>query len=263
MSRMHSSEVEGNQDEKGSGSAEESASLGSEKRAEENKPQAPISIDPVSQLLVAKDNAELMRMITIFMKGQSFPKSMDTPAKCITAWNLAASFKNVSPQRAMSRMMYVNDQLGIWGELPKALAEETKELEDFEIFVVDREYNKIISDNKNLHVDPYAAICRIKRKGRNKNEYFFTIDEAEKAGLINKRGPWQQYAKIMLSWRAQGQALKFEFADALMGADIIEYRFNEFPELKDVTPSREEKVKDLNDKFSKKEVVDVDQSSAH
>lgn len=197
---------------------------------------SPIQIDPTTKTMVAKDNVELMRVISIYMKGNSFPKSIDTPAKCITAWNLAVSLCPEAPQRAISRMMYINDVLGIWGELPKSLAERTKELTNFELFVVDKEYNKICLENKNLHVDPYAAICRIKRGKRTMNEYYFTVDEAEKAGLLNKRGPWQQYAKAMLCWRAQGQGLKFEFADALMGAEIIEYRFNENPEFKDVTP---------------------------
>lgn len=212
-----------------------------------------IALDTNHQMMVAKDSSELFRQIKVLMEGQAFPKTMDTPAKCIAAWNLAASFKSVSPQRAMSRMMYINGQLSIWGELPKALVEATGELEDFELFVVDAGYKKICCDNANLKADPYAAICRIKRKGRTKNEYYFTTDEAEKAGLLKKTGPWQQYAKIMLCWRAQGQAFKFEFGDALMGAEIAEYTFNTFPanpDLKDVTPEPSvDKATLFNQKF--------------
>jgi hypothetical protein len=212
----------------------------------EAKVVAPIGIDPETKMLVAKDNAELMRMITIFMKGNSFPKSFDTPAKCITGWNLACALVPKAPQRAIARMMYINDTLGIWGELPKALAEETKELTDFELFVIDNEYNKICLENKNLAAEAYGAVCRIQRKNRTKNEYFFTMDDAQRAGLLNKKGPWTQgYARQMLCWRAQGAALKFEFADALMGTEIIEHRFNEFPEVKDVTPAT-----DLADKIN-------------
>lgn len=217
---------------------------GPEKKPSDKVP-APIRLDQNTQQLIARDNSELMRMISIFMQGQAFPKSMDTPAKCITAWNLAASFKNVSPQRAMSRMMYINNTLSIWGELPKALAEATGELEDYEIYVVDKDFNKICVENKNLLADPVAGICNIKRKGRTKNQYYFSMADAERAGLLKKAGPWQTYAKAMLCWRASGQALKFDFSDALMGCEIAEYRFNESPELKDVT----EKPKSLNEKM--------------
>lgn len=194
-----------------------------------------IALDPKSQMMVAKDTSELHRQIKILMEGQAFPKTMDTPAKCIAAWNLAASFKNVAPQRAIARMMYINGTLSIWGELPKALAEGTGELEDMELFVVDKNFKIINVENKNLSADPYAAVCRMKRKGRTKNEYYFTTDEAETAGLLKKSGPWQQYAKTMLCWRAAGMAYKFEFGDALMGAEIAEYAYNQFPSERDVT----------------------------
>lgn len=211
-----------------------------------------ISLSERTGEIVAKDSSELMRQIGILMKGNAFPVSMDTPAKCIAAWNLACSFKGVSPQRAISNMMYIGNVLSIWGELPKALAEATGEIEDYELYLVDEDYNVIIPENKNLKSDPFAAICKIKRRGRTKNTYFFTTSEAEKAGLLRKRGPWQDYAKIMLKRRAQGEGLKFEFSDALMGANIAEYQFNHFPEIKDVSPQIREGrnvANELNDLF--------------
>lgn len=215
------------------------------------KPQANIMLDPKTQMMVAKDTGELHRQIMILMQGQAFPKTIDTPAKALAAWNLAASFKNVAPQRAVARMMYINGSLSIWGELPKALAEGTGELEDMELFLIDKDYKKICVENKNMTADPYAGVCRMKRKHRTKNEYYFTTDEAEKAGLLKKSGPWQQYAKIMLLWRASGQAYKFEFGDALMGAEIAEYAYNVFPETKDVTPiTTSDKANILNNTFA-------------
>lgn len=211
-----------------------------------------IAIDTKTGELVARDSFELMRQIKVLMKGNAFPKTMDTPEKCIAAWNLACTFKGVSAQRALSNMMYVNDALSLWGELPKALAEATGEIEDFEIFVVDDEYNTISPENKNLDKDPFAAICKVKRKGRTKNSYYFTTAEAERAGLLRKKGPWQDYAKIMLKRRAQSEALKFEFSDALMGANIAEYTHNVYPEMKDVSPEikpSQDTAKELNGLF--------------
>jgi hypothetical protein len=221
---------------------DESRKKGSEEQERKGKThekqdqQKALTINSSTGEIEVKDSTELMRKIKILMQGQAFPKSFDTPAKIIAAWDLACSFKVVSPQRAISNMMYVSGNLGIWGELPKSLCEATKEIEDCELYIVDSDYNQIIPENKNLDKDPFAAICKLKRKGRTKNTYFFTTIEAEKAGLLRKRGPWQEYAKIMLKRRAQGEALKFEFADALMGANIVEYSLGVFPEAKDVTP---------------------------
>ncbi len=224
---------------------------------------APIQLDPSSQALVAKDNAELMRVITTLMKGQAFPKTMDTPQKCISAWNLAAQL-NVPPQRAIANMMFINDALGIYGELPKALAEKTGEMEDYEIFSIDKDQNKICLENKNLGAEVWGAVCRIKRKGRTKNEYSFTQVDAERAGLLAKKGPWREYRQIMYQRRASAQALKFEFPDALMGCAVHEYDSNFFPEIKDVTPyNKEEKVRDLNGRFSKKDQEESQRGEAH
>lgn len=214
----------------------------------------PISLDSNSQI-VARDSSELMRVIQLFMQGQAFPKTFDTPQKCISAWNLAASFKNYSPQRAIARMMYINGTIAIWGELPFALAKATGEMTDYELFVVDKEYVKICVENKNYHAEPYAAVCKIKRGAMTANEFYFTTAEAESAGLLKKTGPWQTYAKTMLMWRASHQALKFIFGDALMGAELAESAYTkEFARengFKDVTPVDEPSKADiLNAKFA-------------
>jgi hypothetical protein len=209
--------------------------------------------------IVAKDTSELMRQIKMMMKGLSFSKSFDTPEKCISAWNLACSFKVVSPQRAIANMLCVHGVISIWGELPKALAEATGELEDFELFLIGKDYKQINFENQNLNDEPFAAICKIKRKGRTKNSYHFTVDDADRAGLLDKKGDvWKNYRGIMLKRRAQSEALKFEFSDALMGTNIAEYTFNHFPEAKDVSPeSTGDTAKVLNNLFTDTETTPV------
>jgi hypothetical protein len=202
-----------------------------------HKTQSPLALNSETGVMIAKDSAELWRQVKILFDGNAFPKTFKTIPQCIAGWNLASSFgPTISPQRAVSRMMMINDTISIWGELPRALAEATKEVKDFEIFLVDSKQDRICFENKNLQADPYAAICNVQRKGRTKNQYSFTTDDAEKAGLLKKTGPWQQYAKIMMLWKVQGMAWKFDFGDALMGCEIAEYTFNRFNgEEKDVS----------------------------
>lgn len=204
-------------------------------RETEPKQLSSIAIDPKTQALVAKDNSELMRMITIMMQGQAFPKTLDTPQKAIAAWQVAASL-GLPPAVAIQNMAVIHGSVCIWGQLPKALAEATGELEDFKMIMINDKHEVISLENKNLDQEVWGAVCQIKRRGRSMNEYSFTMGDAAKARLDKKTGPWSDYRKIMLSRRVMGQAIKFEFPDALMGCQLAEYDLNVAPDLKDVTP---------------------------
>lgn len=208
--------------------------MSAEEQKQANAPVA-IVVDPKTQMMVARDNSELIRMIRTFMKGMAFPKTLDTEEKIIAAWQVAASLK-IPPAVAMQNMAVINGSVSIWGQLPKALAEATGEMQDFRQFFIDKDYNEICVKNKNLNVEAWAAVVQIRRKGRSTNEYFFSLDDAKAAGLDKKSGPWRDYRKVMLARRTIGMAIKFEFPDALMGVAIAEYDLHEAPDLKDVTP---------------------------
>lgn len=197
-----------------------------------------IEIDRKTSGLVARDNTELVRIIRIMMKGMAFPKTLDTEEKIIAAWNVAASLK-IPPAIAIQNMAVIHGSVCIWGQLPKALAEASGELEDYSLVLIDADQKPILLENKNLTADVWGAVCRIKRKGRSTNEYVFTMQDAQKAGLDKKSGPWKDYSKIMLSRRAVANAIKFEFPDALMGLNVAEYDNHEAPDLKDVTDGTE------------------------
>jgi hypothetical protein len=205
--------------------------------SEEVKAPALIRIDEKTQQLVAKDNSELMRLIRTFMKGTAFPKTLDTEEKVIAAWQVAASLK-IPPMVAMQNMAVIHGSVCIWGQLPKALAEATGEIEKWTQFYVDKDQKKISFDNQNLNAEVWACVVQVKRKGRDQNEYFFSVEDAAKAGLLNKSGPWKDHRKVMLARRTSGMAVKFEFPDALMGVSVAEYDLHTAPDLKDVTPSR-------------------------
>lgn len=208
-----------------------------EPKTEEVKTATVIGIDQRTQALMAKDNSELIRVIRVMMKGAAFPKSLNTEEKVIAAWQIAASF-NLPPAVAIRNIAIIEGSACIWGELPKALAESTGELEEFKLILIDDQQDVISLEKKNLDKPVWGAVVQIKRKGRSMNEYSFTMLDAKKAGLDKKTGTWQTYTKIMLSRRTVGQAIKFEFPDALMGVGIAEYDHGEAPDLRDVTPSK-------------------------
>ena len=68
-----------------------------------------------------------------------------------------------------------------------------------------------------------VARCTVKRRGMpSPVTATFSKQDAQKAGLLNKDGPWRTYAARMLQMRARGFALRDLFADRLKGLIGVE-----------------------------------------
>ena len=62
-----------------------------------------------------------------------------------------------------------------------------------------------------------VAVCVARRRGRAPVESRFSVEDAKRAGLWGKQGPWTAYPKRMLAMRARGFAIRDAFADVLKG----------------------------------------------
>jgi hypothetical protein len=83
------------------------------------------------------------------------------------------------------------------------------------------------------------AVCTVKRKGEPEQSRTFSVDDAKKAGLWGKSGPWTQYPKRMLQMRARGFACRDVFADVLRGISVAE-EVQDYPQTeRDITPVQE------------------------
>lgn len=205
--------------------------------------------------LAAKNMEGQIRIAKALFVSKMVPKSYDSVEKVWVGMQYAVEL-GLKPFQGLRNIAIINGQPSIFGELPLGLAIKTGELESIEEFLIDKEYNRITFANKNLHVDPWAAISIIKRKLMQSVECFFSMDEAKDAGLLGKNSPWQTYPKIMLMRRARSQALKIAFPDALSGSTIAEYTYNYIPdqESRDVTHQGEvieNKNQKLNQLFEK------------
>lgn len=68
-----------------------------------------------------------------------------------------------------------------------------------------------------------SGICRAKRRGYAEEEvHTFSLEDAKKAKLFGKVGPWQEYPKVMCMWRALGIMSKMYFADVTKGIVVAE-----------------------------------------
>ena len=86
-------------------------------------------------------------------------------------------------------------------------------------------------------------VCEAKRKNQDAKFSRFTIDDAKKAKLWEKRGsggqdtPWITYPQRMLQMRARGFALRDAFPDVLKGLITREEAQDYPPEAIDMTPA--------------------------
>ncbi len=62
-----------------------------------------------------------------------------------------------------------------------------------------------------------TAFCTMTRNGQEPVTQRFSMEDAKRAGLWGKKGPWTQYPRRMLQHRARGFAAKDAFPDAIFG----------------------------------------------
>lgn len=132
----------------------------------------------------------------------------------------------VSPMQAIQGIAVINGRPCVWGDLMLALCRSHHSCE-------------WISERVEYAPDGsvVAAICQAKRKGGEAQERRFSVDDARRAGLLGKEGPWKSYPARMLAMRARAFCLRDLFADALRGlqsaeeqADVVEGQFVELPQ---------------------------------
>lgn len=116
----------------------------------------------------------------------------------------------VSPMQAVQGIAVINGRPSVWGDLLLAMCRAHPQCQGID--------ESLEYDNAGNVV---AAICRAQRNG-HQHERRFSVDDAKRAGLWTKEGPWKQYPHRMLQMRARGFCLRDVFADALRGLSCAE-----------------------------------------
>ncbi|PYE89641.1 hypothetical protein C7477_103149 [Phyllobacterium leguminum] len=129
----------------------------------------------------------------------------------------------LTPMAALQSIAVVNGRPTIWGDGAIGLVRGSGKLEWIK--------ERIEGDGENM-----VAVCEVKRRAEPAQEPArFSVNDAKKAGLWGKQGPWQQYPKRMLAMRARAFALRDGFADVLRGLGIAE-EVQDIQPIRDVTP---------------------------
>jgi len=114
----------------------------------------------------------------------------------------------LDPYQALQGISVINNRPTIWGDAALAVCMGHPAFSDIE---------------ETFDFEKQIATCRISRTGKSDTIMTFSLEEATKAGLLEKKGDiWKQYTKRMLQLRARGFAMRDSFPDALKGIFIRE-----------------------------------------
>ncbi|SDC08910.1 recombinase RecT [Acinetobacter boissieri] len=168
---------------------------------------------------------EAMQIADILASSDIVPKDYQRkPGNILVAMQWGAEI-GLQPLQAMQNIAVINGRPSIWGDAMLALVRGSGLLE----FI-----------REELSDDEKEAICTVKRKGEEATISKFSMEDAKRAGLSTKQGPWSQYPKRMMKLRARSYALRDVFPDVLKGMAIAE---EEQDKEIDVTPNDENTTK--------------------
>jgi hypothetical protein len=135
----------------------------------------------------------------------------------------------LKPLQALQNIATINGRPSIWGDAMLGIVQAHTDFESIEEYIK----NDI-------------AYTIIKRRNQPAHTSTFSMEDAKKAGLNTKTGPWTQYPNRMLQMRARGFALRNTFADALKGI-ISREEAEDYPNMQviDVTNQKVDNIKQL------------------
>lgn len=107
----------------------------------------------------------------------------------------------LTPMRALRSIAVINGRATMWGD-------------DVLAMVLASPVCEYVNEGESTET---KGICKTKRKGCAEQVSTFTLEDAKRAGLLGKQGPWQTNTSRMLKLRARGFGLRDTFADVLAG----------------------------------------------
>jgi len=134
----------------------------------------------------------------------------------------------LAPMQALQNIAVINGKPSVYGDAMMALVQASPVCDGVEESIEDEGTSNPV------------AVCVARRKGRAPVTVRFSVEDAKRAGLWGKQGPWQAYPKRMLQMRARGFALRDAYPDVLKGLISTE-EAQDYPEEtkrppKDITP---------------------------
>ena len=153
---------------------------------------------------------EAMRYSDLLAKSAMIPKAYQgKPEDVLVAvsWGMELG---LAPLQALQNIACINGKPSVYGDAAMALVQNSPTCDNIEeFFEGEGTLNPI-------------AVCVAHRKNRTPVTAKFSVEDAKRAGLWGKQGPWTAYPKRMLQMRARGFAIRDAFPDVLKGLITVE-----------------------------------------
>lgn len=153
---------------------------------------------------------EAMRYSELLAKSAMVPKAYQgKPEDVLVAvsWGMELG---LAPLQALQNIACINGKPSVYGDAAMALVQNSSTCDNIEEYF-----------EGEGTVNP-VAVCVAHRKNRSPVTAKFSVEDAKRAGLWGKQGPWSAYPKRMLQMRARGFAIRDAFPDVLKGLITVE-----------------------------------------
>lgn len=157
------------------------------------------------------------------MAGDMVPQHFQGRPEATMAAIVRGMEVGLAPMQALSNIAVINGRACLWGDAIPAIVQRHGHHIDV---TVEGEGSDAVATATLTRGDTGMEITRT-----------FSMQDAQKAGLLQKKGPWQQYPKRMLMHRARSWAVRDGAADALMGLQVAE-EVEDYRPMRDVTPKQ-------------------------
>jgi hypothetical protein len=172
---------------------------------------------------------EAMRLADTLSRSSMVPRAYQGKPEDILVATIWGKEIGLATLQALQNIAVINGKPSVYGDAAMALVQASPVCEDVEeYFEAEGTPNPV-------------AVCVAKRKGRKPVVAKFSVEDAKRAGLWGKQGPWSAYPKRMMQMRARGFALRDAFPDVLKGLITAE-EAQDYPDeakpkqARDITP---------------------------
>jgi hypothetical protein len=149
--------------------------------------------------------SEAMQFSEMLASSSMVPKAYQGKANDVLVCVQWGYEMGLAPMQALQNIAVINGKPSVYGDAMMALVQASPVCEDVNEYF------------ENEGTTNPVAVCVAVRKGRKPVTVRFSVEDAKRAGLWGKGGPWTAYPKRMLQMRARGFALRDAFPDVLKG----------------------------------------------
>ena len=196
-----------------------------------------------NEFLPAPKNAqEAMQLAKTLADSQLIPKNFQGKPNDVFVAMMWSANLGVPVLQGIQGIAVINNKPSIYGDLGLAVCMNSGLMEGIKEEIIEGPKKATLRGGR--ETVNLIARCTVRRKG-NADPFVseFSVQDAARAGLWEKQGPWSQYPKRMLQMRARAFALRNAFPDRLMGMSFAEEAMdivdvNDKGEVTSVSPSK-------------------------